>query len=162
MMPQPAIAQDLFPVVPLTRGEIEAYRRKPGITPSQWAEQNYRVLSGPYKGRWVNDTTPYLREILDIAAQPHVRLVVVVGPTQGGKTQVLYILWGYMVDIREVNLAMHILADEITARRVGSRGVLLSGPKMPPLEKNPDRQPPGSGQHRDQTGRPHALYGLAQ
>ena len=135
MMPQPAIAQDLFPVVPLTRGEIEAYRRKPGITPSQWAEQNYRVLSGPYKGRWVNDTTPYLPEILDTAAQPHVRQVVVVGPTQGGKTQVLYILWGFMADIREVNLAMHILADEITARRVGSRVFCPLARKCPPLKK---------------------------
>jgi phage terminase large subunit GpA-like protein len=129
------IQESLFQEMSLTKGEVEAWHRKPDVMPSEWAEENYVVLRGPYQGRWSNELTPYLVDIMNTAAQPWVRTVVVVGPTQSGKTQILYILWGFMVDINDVSLAMHIMADQKTARRIGKQVFCRQARKSPALKR---------------------------
>lgn len=53
----------------------------------EWAETFRGVERGARKGRWSNDTAPYLTEIMAAADDPLVREIVVVKPAQSGGTE---------------------------------------------------------------------------
>jgi phage terminase large subunit GpA-like protein len=109
--------EQLFPVASLTPGEIEAWRQKEPLTISQWAERYREVTDGPWKGKWSNEHTPYLVEPMDAWGLPHVREVWVIGPLQGGKTQIVYNCWGYGQHYDQA-WALFVMADEKSAVRV--------------------------------------------
>ena len=60
------------------------------IKVSEWAEK-YRVLdeSSNLSGKWSNDVTPYLVEIMDTLNDPHIREVYLCKGSQLGGTAVL-------------------------------------------------------------------------
>ena len=108
--------EELFPAVKLTPGEIEAWRQKEPLTVSQWAERHRAVTDGPWKGDWRNEHTPYLVEPMDTWGLPHVREVWVIGPLQGGKTQIVYNCWAYGQHYDQA-WALLVMADEKSAVR---------------------------------------------
>jgi len=114
---QVAEQAELFPGVPLTAGEIEAWRRREPLSVSQWAERFRVATDGPWKGPRRNQHTPYLIEPMDIWGLPHVREVWVIGPLQGGKTQIAYNCWGYGQHYDQA-WALFVMADEKSAARV--------------------------------------------
>jgi len=109
--------EELFPAVTLTPGEIEAWRQKEPLSVSQWAERYRVVTDGPWKGEWSNQHTPYLVEPMDAWGLPHVREVWVIGPLQGGKTQIVYNCWAYGQHYDQA-WALFVMADEKSAVRV--------------------------------------------
>lgn len=67
-------------------GELEVWQMLPDISTSQFAEQHRQVTIGAHQGKWSNEITPYLTEIMDTADLPHVHTLVICGPEQSGKT----------------------------------------------------------------------------
>jgi terminase, large subunit len=71
---------DLWP------GEVEIVTALPDISTSQFAAEHRMVTIGAHQGKWDNDITPYLVEIMDTADFPYVHKIVICGPEQSGKT----------------------------------------------------------------------------
>lgn len=70
------------------------------LTVSEWAER-YRVLSresSAEAGRWRNQRTPYLVDIMDAFNDARVHKVSVVAGSQIGKTEALLNILGYIID----------------------------------------------------------------
>ncbi len=70
------------------------------ITVSEWAEKYRfvppeRVADPSLAGKWSNDKTPYLVEIMDAVTNPHVNEIVFVSSAQTGKTEFLNNCFGY-------------------------------------------------------------------
>lgn len=81
--------------------ERDAFRARPFVPPSQWAEDHVVVMDGPYAGsRWRNDLTPYLVGIMDTWASPDVDEVVVCAVAQSGKTRAMYNCMAWGIDRR--------------------------------------------------------------
>ncbi|PXV87350.1 phage terminase large subunit GpA [Lachnotalea glycerini] len=68
------------------------------LTVSQWAEK-YRVLdeASALPGKWSNDVTPYLKEIMDSFNDPYIDEINFCKPTQVGGTEALINMVGYIV-----------------------------------------------------------------
>lgn len=67
-------------------GELEVWQMLPEISTSQFAEQHRQVTIGAHQGKWSNEITPYLVDIMNTADLPHVHKLVICGPEQSGKT----------------------------------------------------------------------------
>ena len=76
------------------------YAPPEALTVSEWAAK-YRVLpreSSAEAGRWRNERTPYMVEIMDAFTDPQVHKISVVAGAQIGKTEALLNALGYIVD----------------------------------------------------------------
>lgn len=70
-------------------GELDVFRARPRISTVEWAAMNMRMVSGPYKGqRWNPRVTPYARGIMDAFDRRHVRKILLIAPSQVGKSTV--------------------------------------------------------------------------
>lgn len=77
---------------------VEVLRPPEELTVSQWAEK-HRVLdtkTSAIPGRWSNDITPYMVEIMDCVNDPYIEQIVFVKPTQVGGTEVILNAIGYL------------------------------------------------------------------
>lgn len=76
----------------------EALAKPEELTVSQWA-QKYRVLddSSALPGKWSNDVTPYLVEIMDAFNNPHIRNINFCKPSQVGGTEALINMTGWII-----------------------------------------------------------------
>lgn len=70
------------------------------LTVSGWAEKN-RVLpdSSAERGKWRTSRTPYLKEPMDAATDPRIRRIVVVSPSQQGKSELELNFIGRSIDL---------------------------------------------------------------
>lgn len=68
------------------------------LTVSEWAEK-YRVLddSSNFSGKWSNDITPYLIEIMDAFNDPYIREIYLCKASQIGGTEALINILGYLI-----------------------------------------------------------------
>lgn len=76
------------------------YRPPENISVSQWAER-HRVLSresSAEAGRWSNNRTPYLRDVMDSFNDPHVEHITLVASSQVGKSECELNIIGYIID----------------------------------------------------------------
>lgn len=70
-------------------GELDVFRARPRISTAEWAAKNMRMVSGPYKGQlWNIRVTPYARGIMDAFDRRHVRKILIIAPSQVGKSTV--------------------------------------------------------------------------
>ena len=70
-------------------GELDVFRARPRIGTAEWAAKNMRMVSGPYKGQlWNIRVTPYARGIMDAFDRLHVRKILIIAPSQVGKSTV--------------------------------------------------------------------------
>lgn len=68
-------------------GELDVFRARPRISTAEWAAKNLRIVSGPYKGQlWNFRVTPYARGIMDAFDRRHVRKILIIAPSQVGKS----------------------------------------------------------------------------
>ncbi|SHM81642.1 Phage terminase, large subunit GpA [Anaerosporobacter mobilis DSM 15930] len=76
----------------------KALSRPEELTVSEWAEK-YRILdeSSSIPGRWSNDVTPYLVEIMDCFNDPYIHNINFVKPSQVGGTEALINMLGWIV-----------------------------------------------------------------
>lgn len=110
----------------------ECLEPPPEMTVSQWAER-YRVLdsSSAYPGRWSNDVTPYLRDIMDEFNNPHTREIIFCKPTQVGGTEVVLNILGYAAGQDQAPTMAVIPTDELAKTFVEARF-------QPMVDKSPD------------------------
>ena len=77
------------------------FRFPPELTIAQWADEN-RILSSKESsldGKWKTWRTPYLREPMECLSPSHpCQIVVVMGATQVGKTEIMVNADGFSVD----------------------------------------------------------------
>lgn len=78
----------------------QSFTTPPRTTLSDWADR-YRYMSlesNPTGGRWRTSTTPYLKEPLDCLTDEIHEEVVIMAPSQWGKSEVILNLVGYIID----------------------------------------------------------------
>jgi phage terminase large subunit GpA-like protein len=75
---------------------LSAFKPKPRLTGSQWAEQ-YRYIAppAPEVGPWRNKRAPYLCDILDVLTDYKTQHIVCMMSSQVGKTEILLNAAGY-------------------------------------------------------------------
>lgn len=124
----------LFIPVVFTPGEREVFRRRKKLPPSQWAEKNIVVTSGPRPGPWQNRVTPYLVEIMDTWALPWVRKVVLCAAPQTAKSSAQYNCMAYAAK-RQPGPGLVVMSDEAAVKRIYKRRIKPLFDKSPNLAK---------------------------
>lgn len=101
----------------------EAVRPPERLTVSQAAER-YRVLNNPgaYVGPWLNETTPYLVEPMDVLTSMDYTGMCFVGPAQTGKTDMVVNWIGYSAKCDPADM-MVIQTAQNTARDFSMRRI---------------------------------------
>lgn len=101
----------------------EVIRPPERLTVSQAAEK-YRYLNnaGSYVGPWMNDTTPYLTEVMDCLASRDFTGVIFAGPAQTGKTDMFLNWLTYTVKCDPADMMLiqtsQAIARDFTKRRI--------------------------------------------
>ena len=82
--------------------EADALRPPPKMPASDWADESRILQPGVSRqpGPWRTETTPYLRDVMDEYSRNRTRHLVLCFGTQLGKTETLYNLLGYVVDLQ--------------------------------------------------------------
>lgn len=90
-----------------TQKERDILAPPPDLTVSQWADDR-RVLQHISRraGKWSTDYTPYLRPIMDAYNDPNIRHIVICAGTQLGKTETLYNIIGYIIDLDPASILL--------------------------------------------------------
>lgn len=139
---------DLLPEIPLTPGEVEAWQPRENLTISQWGEKHYVVTEGDWKGSLLNlDQTPYLRYPMDAWGRPGLKVLIIIGPNQGGKSLIMYVCWAYGQHQKNA-IALMVLADEKLAGEVASERLAEIVRQSPALSKIATGSPMDLGQKK--------------
>lgn len=101
------------------------------LTVSQWAEK-YRILdeSSNLPGRWSNNVTPYLIEIMDSFNDPYIQHINFCKPTQVGGTEAMINMLGWIIT-QNPSPTMLVYPDEEAAKDISTDKI------QPAIEKSP-------------------------
>jgi len=99
--------------VRFSRAERKVMRKRKPIKVSDWAERHRVLTASALPGPWKNDVTPYLVGIMDAAARPHVREIILCKCPQSGGTEAAHNFVGHRID-RAAGPVMYIYPDEKT------------------------------------------------
>lgn len=104
------------------RGNFEWYEREmfallptPEMSVSEWADERRILQPGTSRqpGPWSTDVTPYLKEPMDAYNDPDMRHIVLCFGTQLGKTECLYNILGFIVDLEAYStLLLYPIEDD--------------------------------------------------
>ena len=96
---------------------------RPSVSVSQWAE-SYRTMPqwSPKPGRWRNENSPYLADIMDAFTDDSVETIVVVAAAQVGKTEFILNCLGWIV-CEEPGQTLVTLPSEKEADRFAKRRI---------------------------------------
>ena len=73
------------------RAERTFFRRREQTPTYTWAQQNFRIVTGPLKGKfWTPSVIPYASDIMEWFDRPYVRKLFICAPSQTGKTTIAY------------------------------------------------------------------------
>ena len=102
---------------------------------SEWAEEN-RILdsSNNLPGKWSNDITPYLTEIMDTFNDPYIRNVVLCKGTQLGGTEAIQNIAFYILD-RAPAPTMFVYPSDELAKQISNNRLQPSIRLVPKLKK---------------------------
>jgi phage terminase large subunit GpA-like protein len=81
--------------------EREALRPPSDLDVSEWSDANRVLQPGTSRspGPWRTSNTPYLEEVMNSYSDPEIRHTVFCAGTQLGKTEALFNILGYIVDV---------------------------------------------------------------
>lgn len=83
--------------------ECQAWATPAPMTISQWSDENRRLPGTSAEGgQWRTERAPYLRDIMDAPLDPEIEEITVTGPAQCGKTESVFNVIGYKVDVDPV------------------------------------------------------------
>lgn len=122
---------------------LSSFRPKPKITVSEWAD-NYRYIAeglSAQPGKWDTNTTPYMREVLDVFIRNDVNQVVVMASSQVGKTEIGLNMIGYYSH-QEPSAIMYLLPTDDVAKKFSEtriRTTIESTPVLNALFTNKSR-----------------------
>lgn len=79
---------------------LSAMKPPENITVAEWADKNRRLTSesSAEVGKWRTSRTPYMLEIMNCFTDPKVEHIVVVAPSQVGKSEMANNIVGYIID----------------------------------------------------------------
>lgn len=79
---------------------VRGFKPPEVMTVAQWADQKRRLSpeTAAEPGPWRTSRTPYLQEPMEAFTDPHVRKIVIVAPSQVGKTELELNVMGYIID----------------------------------------------------------------
>jgi len=97
---------------PWTQLEKDTWAMPPEVTVSHWADKNRIVVGGAEPGPWRTERVPYSKGIMDAYGEPVVEEITIVGPAQCSKTEDVFNMIGYTVDVDPVESAYVIARDE--------------------------------------------------
>ncbi|MCG8634207.1 MAG: phage terminase large subunit family protein, partial [Desulfobacterales bacterium] len=101
--------------VTFSRAERKVLRKRKQIKPSLWAEKHRVLVKSVLPGLWKNSVTPYLVGIMDAAALPFVRELIICKAPQTGVTEGIHNFIGSRVDLAAGDV-LYVYPDEKTAR----------------------------------------------
>jgi phage terminase large subunit GpA-like protein len=115
----PLLELPALPEVSWFPGEILAFQPPPRLTVSEWAEERRILQAGISRrpGPWKNSVTPYLRAPMDAYNDPDIRHVVLCFGTQLGKTEALFNMLGYIIDLEPYSTLL-VYPTEANAKQV--------------------------------------------
>lgn len=101
------------------------------LTVSEWSEK-YRVLdeSSSLPGKWSNNVTPYLIEIMDSFNDPYIRHINFCKPTQVGGTEAMINMLGWIIT-QNPSPTMLVYPDDEAAKDISVDKI------QPSIEKSP-------------------------
>ena len=104
-------------------------------TVSEWAEE-YRILdeSNNLSGKWTNDITPYLIEIMDTFNDPYIRNVIMCKGSQLGGTEAIQNI-AYYIASRAPAPTMFVYPSDELAKSVSNDRLKPSIRLIPELKK---------------------------
>ncbi|MEO0479610.1 MAG: terminase gpA endonuclease subunit [Planctomycetota bacterium] len=83
------------------------------LSVSEWADRHRHLpATDPKPGPWRTDTTPFIREVMDAAADPAVEELVVMAGAQVGKSRLLENVAGYIADEDPADMLMVCARDQ--------------------------------------------------
>lgn len=97
-----------------SKAEKKVLRKRKPVKVSAWAEKHRVLTMSVLPGAWRNDVTPYLSGIMDAAALPFVREIVVCKTPQTGGSEGVHNFVGYIID-RAPGPVLYVYPDEKTA-----------------------------------------------
>lgn len=84
-------------------------------TPWEWCEDHVRVdNTSPFPGKWRSLTSPWVREVMEVAADRRVKFVAVRCSAQSSKTQTVLNLLLYCI-AQDPGPAMYVMANSVDA-----------------------------------------------
>lgn len=95
--------------------ECKVWRKRKKIPVSKWCEQHRYLTMSNLPGRWKNDVTPYLADIMDASFFPSVQTVILCKTPQVGGSEAVLNCLAYAVD-RDPGPALCVYPDELTGK----------------------------------------------
>ncbi len=102
-------------MVELSLAERKVLSLPEDIKPSDWCQQYRYVTESSLPGRWRNETTPYLVDVMDASFHHSVETIIICAAPQTGKSEAINNCIAYAMDIRPGSV-LFIYPDEQTAR----------------------------------------------
>lgn len=135
---------------------VAAFRPKPKITISQWADSNRFIAEGlsAIPGKWDTNNTPYMREVLDVFNNIKVNQVVVMASSQVGKTEIGLNMIGYYSH-EEPSGIMYLLPTDDVAKKFSEsriKTMIDSTPVLRPLFNNKSRNSANANDYKSFPG----------
>lgn len=97
-----------------SKAERKIFRKRKPVKVSKWAEKHRVLTLSVLPGIWRNSVTPYLVGLMDAAAQPFVREIIVCKTPQTGVSEAAHNFIGYCID-RAPGPVLYVYPDEKTA-----------------------------------------------
>ncbi len=102
----------------LRPAERRVLQKRVKLPPSVWSEKQRRIRRGAKTGPWQNKNNPVGALIMDLFAQPHVRVGVVGKGSQTGISDAVYSFLGQQIDYSNGgDAALVVLADEKSVKK---------------------------------------------
>lgn len=110
-------------------------KRPEKLTVSEWAEK-YRILgeNSHFKGKWSNDITPYLVEIMDAFCDPYIQEINFCKSTQVGGTEAMLNALGWIV-MDDPSPTMIIYPSDELAKEVSTERIRPSLSRTPEIKE---------------------------
>lgn len=117
-----------------TTAERRAWKPRPRLKPSEWAERYRRLTRAETAtpGKWRNDRAPHLRAIMDIPTRPGIAEVVVMKAAQVGGSEAFRNLMGCWSDQDPDPMGI-MLADRDMGRKVVDGNIIPLYRRVVPL-----------------------------
>lgn len=101
---------------PLLKGFKAATRPADRRLPWQWCEEHVVVdNTSPMPGRWRSDSSPWVKEVMEVAADNHVRRIAIKCSAQSSKTQTILNLLCWAIS-EDPGPAMWVMANKDDAK----------------------------------------------
>lgn len=110
---------------PLRPAERRILARRNKLPPSAWAERERVLRRGAKAGPWRNAGNPVGALVMDLIAQPHVRVAVIAKGSQTGMSDAVYCVLGREVDYSTgADAALVVLADEKSVKKHSKKRII--------------------------------------